>query len=213
MEKTLKLTELAKPDTDVCSKVECLELYSESYPFRLPLRIKNFESESEFTKFIRCCERHVRSSLEYRAWKNYIIDVLGIQTCMITNERMDQVTIEVHHHLPSLFVLVKALVNRRLTKEEEFSTFDIALEAIELHFKNKVGYTTLIKSIHEKFHNGFLAIPVDYVKGDFRSFLSEYTEYIDDEDLDVITQRLSIDENNCGWARDSYPGGSVEIAM
>jgi hypothetical protein len=206
MDSLLSIEKDEKHDAEVCSKVECLELYSENYPFSLPLRIKNFESEAEFTKFIRCCERHVRNSLEYRAWKNYIIDVLGIHTCMITNERMDQVTIEVHHHIPSLFVLVKALVNKRLSNEEEFSTFDVALEAIEMHFKNKVGYTTLIKSIHEKFHNGFLAIPVDYVKGDFRSFLSEYTEFMEDEDLDTITQRLSINESNCGWGRNEYPG-------
>ena len=188
------------------SKVEGLELYSDQYPFRLALRIKNFENEAEYVKFIRNCERHIRSSLEYKQWRNYIIDVLGIQTCMITNERMDQCTIEVHHHLPSLFVLVKSIINKKMDEEDEFSTFDISLEAIKYHFENKVGYTTIIKSMHEKFHNGFLSIPVNVIKGNYQSFIEEFSSHIDDEDLDTIQQRLSISETNCGWIRDDYPG-------
>ncbi len=191
---------------NIDSEVDGLELYSDQYPFRLPLRISNFENEAEYTKFIRNCERHIRSSIEYKQWRNYIIDVLGVQTCMVTNERMDQCTIEVHHHVPSLFVLVKSILNKKIDNEEEFSTFDISLEAIKYHFQNKVGYVTLISSIHEKFHNGFLGIPATTIKGNYRSFMDEYSRHIDDEDLDVIHQRLSINESNCGWARDDYPG-------
>lgn len=199
--------------SEIESNIKGLELYSDQYPFRLSLRIKNFESDSDYTKFIRNCERHVRNSIEYKAWKNYIIDVLGIQTCMITNERMDQVTIEVHHHIPSLFVLVKSIVNKKLDAEEEFSTFDIALEAIEYHFKNQVGYITLIKSMHEKFHNGFLSIPINFIKGNYNEFLKEFSQYIDDEDHDIITKRMSMDESNCGWSRDSYPGEANQCSM
>ena len=193
-------------DVEVNAKVDGLELYSDQYPFRLPLRISNFENEAEYVKFIRNCERHIRSSLEYKQWRNYIIDVLGVQTCMITNERMDQCTIEVHHHVPSLFVLVKSITNKLMDEEKEFSTFDISLEAIKYHFQNKVGYVTLIKSIHEKFHNGFLGVPTNVIKGNYQAFVEEYSSHMDDEDLDVIQQRLSVTESNCGWTRDDYPG-------
>jgi len=198
-------------DIDINAEVDGLELYSDQYPFRLPLRIQNFENEAEYVKFIRNCERHIRSSIEYKQWRSYIIDVLGVQTCMITNERMDQCTIEVHHHMPSLFVLVKSIINKKMDAEEEFSTFDISLEAIKYHFQNKVGYVTLIKSIHEKFHNGFLGIPATVVKGNYKEFLDEYTKHMDDEDLDVIQQRLSVTENNCGWSRDIYPDQAEAI--
>ena len=146
------------------SNVENLELYSDNHPFRLSLRIKTFESEAEYTKFIRNVETTIRRSIEYRMWKGYIIDVLGIKTCMITNENIDECSIEVHHHLPTLFTLVKGLVNKKIENKEGFSTFDISLEAIELHFANKIGYATLIKSMHEKFHNGFLSIPKELIK-------------------------------------------------
>lgn len=180
------------------------ELFSEDSPFRLALRIKNFENESQYKKFLKNCEKIVRSSLEYNLWRDYIRDVLQLQECAITQEKMSEVSIEVHHHLPSLFVMVKALVNKKIDANEEFSTFDIATKIIELHFENKLGYITLLKSMHEKFHNGFLTIPMSLVKGNYNAFLSEYSTYLDEDDLDQMNQRLSINENNCSWSRNTY---------
>ena len=191
-------------ETEIKSNVHNMELYSDNYPFRLSLRISNFESESEYVKFIKNCEALVRRSLEYKYWRNYIIDILGIQTCVITNEKMDEVSIDVHHHVPSLYTLVSALVNECIENEKEFCSFDIAQKAIELHFTNKVGYVTLIKSMHEKFHNNYLNIPINLVKGDYQFFIDKYSKYIDDENLDTINERLSINESNCNWSRDNY---------
>jgi len=199
-------------DIRIDSNVENLELYSDQYPFRLALKIRNFESEAEYKKFIRNCERLIRSCIEYKQWKNYIIDVLGVNTCMITDERIDECSIEVHHHVPSLYVLTSALINKKVEMEEEFSTFDIAQEAIELHFKNKIGYVTLIKSMHEKFHKGFLNIPISLLRGDYEYFIREYSGYVDDEDMDVIHRRLSIEESNCGWSRGEYPSSDLAEA-
>jgi hypothetical protein len=124
---------------------------------------------------------------------------------MITHETRDEVSIEVHHHIPSLFTLITALVNKKIELEKEFCSFDIAEEAIELHFKNKIGYVNLIKSMHEKFHNGYLTIPVDFVKGDYKWFIKEYSKYLDDLDIDTINNRLAINESNCSWGKDEYP--------
>jgi len=181
-----------------------LELYSEDSPFRLALRVRNFENESQYKKFLKNCEKIVRSSLEYNLWRDYIRDVLQLQECAITQEKMSEVSIEVHHHVPSLFTLVKALVNKKIDTNEEFSTFDIATQTIELHFANKLGYITLLRSIHEKFHNGFLTIPMSLIKGDYQAFISEYSSYLEEEDLNQINERLTINENNCSWTRNSY---------
>ena len=142
---------------------------------------------------------------EYKLWKGYIIDVLGINTCMITNEEINEVSIEVHHHVPTLKCLIRAIVNKKIEGAEEFCSFDIAQEAIELHFKNKVGYVTLIKSMHEKFHNGYLDIPIEIVRGDHQSFMETYSKFLDQEDLDVIHKNLAINKTNCDWSKDNYP--------
>ncbi len=191
---------------NVKSNVENLELYSDNYPFSLPLRIDNFENEAEYKKFIRNCEMLVRRSVEYKLWRKYIVDVLQIDTCTITNEKMSDVTIEVHHHIPSLFTITSAVINKHIENNEEFCTFDIAQKVIELHFGNQIGYTTIISSLHQKFHNGKLTIPIDLVKGNYKQFLKDYSRYIDEEELDKIENRLITNESNCNWSRDNYPG-------
>jgi len=200
-------------NNEVQSNIENLELYAENHPFRLPLRVKDFENEAELKKFLKNCEKLVRGSLEYKYWRDYIKDILGVNTCMVTSEKMEECTIEVHHHIPSLYSLIKAIVLKNIEEQEEFSTFDISMEAIKLHFMNKVGYVTVIKSMHEKFHNGFLNIPIEYVKGDYRYFLSNYFQYLDESDQEVVNYRLTINESNCNWTRDSYPGLASQGAM
>lgn len=196
-------------EVEIHSNVEDLELYSNTHPFRLPLRIRNFENEGEYKKFISNCERMIRNSIEYKLWRDYIKDVLQIQTCAITDERMGEVTIEVHHHIPSLFVLVKALINQKIERDEDFCTFDIAIAAIQVHYQNKIGYVTLIKTMHEKVHNGYLTIPMSLVKGDYHHFVRNYSEYLDEEDIDTINRKLAINESNCSWSRDEYPASNL----
>ena len=190
---------------EIKSNVENMELYSDAFPFRLGLKIRNFENEADYKRFLKNVEMLIRRCNEYKLWRNYIIDVLQINTCMITNESIDQVTIEVHHHIPSMFTLVSALVNKHIEEHEDFCTFDIAQEAIELHFKNKIGYVTLLRSIHEKFHNGYLTVPIDMVKGDFNHFIEKYSKFLDEGDIDTIQSRLAVNETNCSWAKDDYP--------
>ena len=93
-----------------------------------------------------------------------------------------------------------------LKEEKEFCTFDVATEVIQLHFMNKVGYVALIETMHEKFHNGFLNIPVSAVRGDYNWFLKEYSKYLDQEDLDTLNSRLIIKTSNTNWSSEDYPG-------
>jgi hypothetical protein len=123
---------------------------------------------------------------------------------MITHEKNSEVTIDVHHHIPSLFVLVSAMVNEKLENGEDFCTFDLCKDIIELHFQNKIGYVTLLKSMHEKFHNGRLDIPISFVKGDYRYFMNKYSKYLDEVDLESMEERMVVTEANCSWTRDNY---------
>lgn len=191
---------------EIKSNIERLELYSDNYPFNLSLRIKNFENEADYNKFIKNCEKLIRGCMEYKLWRNYITDVLQIQSCAITDERSDQCSTEIHHHPVSLFTIVKSLVNEKLEKEEVFCTFDICTRTIELHFKNVIGFTVLISSIHEKFHNGFLTIPRSLIKGNYNTYLEEYSKFLEEEELETIQSRLSITESNCNWSVNDYPG-------
>ena len=192
-------------ETEIKSNVENLQLYRDNYPFSLSLRVNNFESESEYKKFIRNCEMMLRRCLEYKLWRNYIIDVLQINECMITHEKNSEVSIDVHHHIPSLYILVAAHVNRNIEKGEDFCTFDLCKEIMEMHFQNKIGYVTLLKSMHEKFHNGRLGIPISFVKGDYKYFMNNFSKYLDEYDLESMEERMVCDETDCTWTRGNYP--------
>ena len=199
-------------NSEIKSNVERLELYSDLYPLTLPLRISNFQDEKEYIKFIKNCEKSIRGSIEYKQWKNYLTDILSVNSCSFTNEIMSETSLEIHHHVPSLFCLVKALINKNINEEKEFSTFDICISAIELHFSNLVGYIPLISSLHEKFHNGNLLIPIEKVKGNYRKFIQDYSQHLDDDDLEMINARLNIRLENVGeylWSKDNYPGMAV----
>jgi hypothetical protein len=196
---------------EIKSNIKNMELYSDTFPFSLSLKIRNFENEGEYKKFVKNVEMLIRRSYEYKLWRNYIIEVLQINTCMITNESIDQVTIEVHHHIPSLFTIVSSIVNKKIENNIDFHTFDIAIETIELHYKNKIGYVTLLKSMHEKFHNGYLDIPINMVKGDYKYYLNNYSQYLNQDKLDTIQARLAINEHNCSWSKDDYQNLKVGV--
>jgi len=213
MESRMELKDLGKIfDTDkvILSDKDKLELYSENYPFGLCLRIDGFQTEKEFFKFVKNCERLIRNSLEYREWRKYITEVLQNNQCLITLEVNSQVTIEIHHHVPSLFSIVRTVTNKFIQNNEEFCTFEICLEVIKLHFLDKIGYVPLISSMHEKVHSGFLEIPIDLVKGNYQSFLNEYGQYIDEEDWATINERKLITNSNITWKANDYPGFKSE---
>ncbi len=185
---------------------ELLKLYSLSYPYSLTLRITNFETPADLLKFVRNCEKLIRLSYEYKLWREYIVDILKENYCPITLETNEEVSIEIHHHVPSLFIIVKSVVNKFIYENKEFCTFDICLEVISIHFQNKIGYIPLIKSIHEKVTNGHLKIPIKLIKGNYKEFINEYSKYFDDDDLNTINERLICNDELNNWTKDNYPG-------
>jgi len=175
--------------------------------YDLPLRIEDFPSNKDMMKFIKNVEKLVRSSLEYNLWVKHLRDALGHTTCEITNENISECKIDIHHHPIDLFTICKAVIYDKFNRSAKFCTFDIATEIIELHFKDKVGYIPLLTSMHEKYHNGYLKIPIDKVRGNFDYILANYA--LDDEELDKITELKLITTNNTqesAWKKDKYPG-------
>jgi len=163
--------------------------------FNLPLRINTFESNKELDRFVKDVERMIRISLEYKYWIKYITEALGINECAFTYEKLSECKIEIHHHPITLYLICKAITERKIEMDQAFCTFDVATEVIELHFKNKVGYIPLLASLHEKYHKGFLQIPIEFVRGDFEYILNQYP--FEDKDLDRICELRSITKSKC----------------
>jgi hypothetical protein len=98
------------------------------------------------------------------------------------------------------------VINKLLSTEQEFSTFDVATKIIELHFQNKVGYVALISSLHAKYHNGFLQIPIELVNGNYKYIIENFV--IEEEEYDRIAKLCNVHTEDLkqGWERGNYPG-------
>lgn len=196
----------------VQADINNLKLSAEDHPFTLSLRVNDLGSDKEVTKFINAVKSMIRSSPEYKEWTNYIREVLGETVCKVTGEFHDQTKVDIHHHPASITSIVKAVVFKQMFNQEDFCSSDIVLKVLELHFQNRIGYCPLVKSIHEKFHAGFLLIPMDLVSGNYQYFLDNYLSYLDDDSLQTISERVRINWKNCGWKRYFWgnPNGQID---
>lgn len=188
----------------IVSDVDRHELSSEETPYTLSLRITDVGDEKQLKRFIRQCEGMIRKSPEYRVWTNYVRDVLGFFSCDLTKENHAQCNCDIHHHPISLFMITKAVILSYMSSSKEFCSADIAVKVLELHYENRIGFISIIRSLHEKFHNGYLQLPMQLVHGDYKLFISTYGKYLEDDDLDTIKARLEINFDNCGFGTQYY---------
>ncbi len=203
MSEDIKLEDLAIDNAD--SNDNNVFRLSDS-SFDLPLRISTFASAKDYENFVRNVERVVRYSQEYKLWVKYITEHLGHTTCALTNETMNECSLEIHHHPINLYTVVKSVVNDMMSNNIEFSTFDVALKIIELHFQNKIGYIVLLSDLHKKYHNGFLNLPIEMVNGNYKYILENYN--IEENEYDKICRLCSIKMADVeqSWSKDHYPG-------
>lgn len=174
-------------------------LSSSNVPYTLSLRIDSIESDKELTKFIKSCEKLVRLSAEYKLWLNYLHEVLNVNNCQVTGESDTEVSSEIHHHPISLYVYIKGIILKMLNDKQKFCSFDVAIKCMEEHFKLNVPFVYLLKSYHEKFHNGFMQIPRELINGNHIYFMSTYGIYLDEDEQAKINDYMTITKENCGW--------------
>ncbi len=209
MDNDFNLLSLATEDT-IQSNEDNIFVLPDSQ-FNLPLRISSFPSEKDYEVFVKNVERIVRYSQEYKLWVKYITDNLGQTKCALTNETINECSLEIHHHPITLYTVVKAVLNDFMTKKLEFSTFDVATKVIELHFQNKIGFIVLLSDLHKKYHNGFLNLPIELVHGDYKYIIQNYT--IDENEYDRICSlcNIHLEDAKQLWKKDDYPGINDEI--
>lgn len=199
------------------SDIDNHELSSEDSLYTLSLRVKDFESDKELRRFIKSCEIIIRKSPEYKVWTSYIREVLGFYTCDLTKENHAQCVCDIHHHPMSLFTITKAIIMQHIAGTQSFCSADIAVDILELHYQNRIGFVSLIRSLHEKFHNGYLNIPMEIVHGDYKYFIDHYGGFLEDEDLETIQERQTINFENCGfktkyfWANNDYIADNATV--
>lgn len=174
-------------------------LSSNASPYTLSLRRTEFVDEKEMGRFIKSCEFLIRRSPEYNVWTEYIRETLGFTDCQVTGEQHAHTKVDIHHHPFTLFDIVKGVVCKHLSNAVPFCSYDISEEVIGMHYKLQVPYCLLVRSIHEKYHNGYIRLPMEIVRGECSHYLDNYLKYLDGDECENITYKLGINKGNCGW--------------
>ena len=183
-------------NAEYINKVENTYINGSSSVMELP-ELSYFDGEQydiydqkDYGKFIQDIERAVRISYEYRSLINYLRNTEGMNCCSIlqnvSNIDSTKVKIEIHHGVLSLFDIVSTVVKKRLHNRESIDIFDCCKEVLWLHYMGYVGLIPLSDTVHELLHSGYIFIPTNLYRGNWRKFVEDYYDYISPDTLDAI---------------------------
>lgn len=147
--------------------------------------------------FLRNAESRFRASKEYKAYKSYLIEYLGIDRCQIFgNITTEDADIELHHNVLGLFDICLLIALHTVNTVGIITTFDLIQLLIQEHYNNRVGITFLSKTAHQKYTNdpnGY--IPPEMTFGAWWELLSIYSYGITYEIANKVIRYISKYQN------------------
>ena len=170
-------------------------------------------------KYIKRCEKIIRSSQEYRDYINFLKEHVDMDRCAffqsVSSKESRRVKIEIHHEPFTLYDYVAVVVDKFQAEGLPLNDLMISDEVMELHYNNKVGLIPLSKTIHQMIHNSNkLVIPLNMVYGDYASFLdsSEYEPYVE-ELYDKLESKINMTKNLTAESFDALTKEFTYIEM
>lgn len=129
-----------------------------------------------FRNFLKNAESRFRASREYKAYKAYLIQNIGIDRCQIFgNITTDDAEIELHHNVLGLFDIALLITMHVINTVGFISSFDLIELIIQEHWQNRVGITFLSKTAHQVYtHSIDSYIPPEMTFGKWWELLSAY---------------------------------------
>lgn len=129
-----------------------------------------------FRNFLKNAETRFRATKEYKAYKAYLIEYLGINRCQIFgNITTEDADIELHHNVLGLFDICLLIASHVVNTVGIISTFDLIELLIQEHWNNRVGVTFLSKTAHQMYTNNTEAyIPPEMTFGKWWELLYNY---------------------------------------
>ena len=167
-------------------------IYCESFYFM------DMYDENLYKKFIKQTERIIRSSKEYNAYIEELrtnIHALNYDSIMsnICNADAD---LEIHHYPLTLYDIVEVIVNYHLINKDKITSFSIAKEVMECHFKNIIGIVSLTTTNHQLAHTGSIFLNKKQIFGNYEEFLNIYSNGVNVEIKNKIERLNKLSDNN-----------------
>lgn len=173
-----------------------------------------FEDMVEYNKFAKAVENTVRTSDDYKRFVAWVKNTVGINFCQVSSniverdddEKGKNCLIQMHHGpIFTLYDYVTIIMNKFIDEGKPISTFIIANEVIEEHFKLHVQVVMLAETNHEAVHNRDIFLNIRQGIGNISEFIREYAPYLTDDQKYRIHRYISLCQDN-----DSYDTGVLD---
>ena len=155
-------------------------------------------NENAYKKFIKQTERLVRKSKEYNKYIEVLrtnIPALNYDSIMSNISNADA-SLEIHHYPLTLYNIVEIVLNHKLINKEKVTSFSIAKEVMECHFKNMIGIVSLSTTNHELAHTQSIFLNKKQIFGEYKRFLEEYADGVNTDIREKIERLNQMSDNN-----------------
>ena len=154
-------------------------------------------NEREKTKIVKRMERIIRGSTEYKDYIAFLRENVGMDACAFFNninkDTSKSLRIEIHHVPFTLFDITRIIVNKYMEEGLPLNELLMAEEVMKVHYSNMVGLIPLSKTLHLMVHGENaekVVIPAYMIFGNYKKFIEEYGDYMNDEDFKKIERLI-----------------------
>jgi hypothetical protein len=167
-------------------------IYSESFYFQ------DFYDEARIQKFEKSVKELVRKSREYDTYLAMLKSNCSMMSFDNVQSRIssEDCSIEMHHYPFTIEDIVEIVFNHHVARKEKMTTFSLAKEIMELHYKHNIGLVPLDITNHEMAHTGDIFISNKQIFGNWRKFMEDYKDGISVELSNKVKRLDELSEKN-----------------
>lgn len=162
--------------------------------------VEYFSNFDNFVNFVKACERGVRVSNDYKRYKRYLIEDVGLNVCQVlSNITVDDSNdsngniLEMHHGpILTLFDIISIIVDSEIANNRKITTFSIIDKCLEEHFENNVQVVMLSETVHEEVHANNIFINMKQAFGNINRFIDKYHKGLHEDQIDKINEYINI---------------------
>jgi DNA-binding response OmpR family regulator len=177
-----------------------IEILGKNQQYSLTMYLDKNVDASTYVKFIKACERGIRSNEDYKLYLDSLRELdFFCQDAFLSKITSMDAEIQIHHHPLTLYSITSAIVSKMLDSGEKVSSFIVADRVLNLHFTNQVGLTPLTVTNHELAHMNQLKLQRRQIFGNWEKFFEEHRGYFNDYDREVVktlVERVRIERSD-----------------
>lgn len=183
MEKEENKNETVIGNIQAVSNETKIGIKSVNSPFALAFTFDDYYDEKAVKRFIKSVEKLIRQSTEYKTYIELLrtnIHALNKDN-ILSNITTGDVDLEFHHYPFSLYELIEIVMGNHIINKETFTSFSLAKEIMELHYKHLIGLVPLTRTTHELAHSGKIFLSNKQIFGNYQEFIKIYNNSISRE--------------------------------